>query len=127
MNSDIAQRGTITNKETGDTLHGIMSERVLQARNANGFDFRIDGTQAFNTFFWSDWDFEPEAPKLPTEIGSVIQVTKWCGDDRGQDKSCRVMLTAGGWHWAMDRTPSWTAEKLQAKIDNGSIEWEQVL
>lgn len=58
----MAEYGTITNRQTGVTLHG-----ELLRLSINYIAFKLDGTTGHNNFHKTDWTYEKDAPALPTE------------------------------------------------------------
>lgn len=59
--------GTLTNKQTGQTLTGEEEEFT-----STRFRFRIDGCMAFNVFQPAEWDFTPDPEPLPTKRGWYV-------------------------------------------------------
>ena len=56
------------------------------------------------------------APELPTEIGSVIQITYWAGRELSGPE-WRAVLTGGGWAVAIDNDPQYTPAEFFSEGD----------
>lgn len=124
--SDIKKgtHGVLTNSNSGVTIPATYY-------NQGGIYFNviIDGMSLdsphTNSFYPSEgWTFEPDKV-LPTEIGSVIQITKWHDDASGPE--WRALLTRGGWRVAIDHEAMYSASNLEERRANGKFDFEVVL
>lgn len=113
--------GTLTNTNSGVEIPAKLSD------SANGSAIRayIDGAATANVFYKHEgWTFTPEK-KFPTEVGSVIQVTKWYGKESGPN--WRAMLTASGWRFAIDKNTVYSTQELKRDMEIGEFDFEVLL
>lgn len=121
-------RGTITNKETGQTLTGeITRSGGGSFTGKDWFDFRVDGTRTEPTFLYEDWYFTPERKFLAEQIEELPTGTPFYLSTSfvkyirlGDDKVVRLSPSEGP-----DIRTAYSASQYSVAEDVTVIDWSE--